>query len=271
MPAITHRTAVSVADVLTATRPLLGRGWTVFPAGTGRTGSLRTPLGHIVTLDGIHGRSVYATALLPNGGRAPYAGMAKAATVEACAAELAEMIRGTLAPLHNGLCPTQRATAAVTTALGQRVRGTAWHQGVAHAHWMLPSGGRARAEIRPPAYAARHARASVEVTLTDPSTEEAAAVLRAIDTDNADIRQTDAVHGDVAQLLKAAAPGLRPVTYYDRSTPTDRLTTTLTVDDVVTVELAYRNAGLSEAWVARMAVHGAMTNVLAAIRAVPAA
>lgn len=266
MPAIKHGTDVSVADVLTATRPLLGRGWTVIPASDGRSGNLRTPLGHCITLDGIHGSSVYATALLPNGHRTPFAGLAKALTVEACAAELAHMIRSTLVPLHDGLCPTQRATAAVMTALGKRTRGAVWHQGVAHAHWMLPSGGRAHADIRPPAYPGRHARASVEVVFIDLTTEEATAVLRAIDTDNADIRQNDPVHGDVARILKAAAPGLRPVTGYDRETPETWLTTILTVDDVVTVELAYRNAGRPEAWVTRLTVSGSMANIRAAVR-----
>jgi hypothetical protein len=268
MPATTTSVSVSIADVLTTARALLGPAWMQFISGDGKAGSLRTHRGHIITLDGFAGRSVYATALLPNGRRVPYAGQAEAATTEAYAATLVDMIRTTLVPLHDSVCPTKRTVNEVHRILKGRCPGSYWQHGTARANWALSSGGRASAVIRPSSSTARHTGLGT-VTFADPSTAEAAAVLRAIDTSNADPRQYDPVHGDLAQLLAAAGPGLRPVATYDRPTLGGRLTSILTVDGVVTVELAYRNAGVApSAWVARVAVSGSLSNVLAAIRAV---
>lgn len=270
MPATTtQRTTASIADVLTTARVLLGPAWMQFISGDGTTGSLRTHHGHIITLDGFAGRTVYATALLPNGRRTPYAGQAKGTTTEAYAAELADMIRTTLAPLHDSVCPTKRTVNELHRILEDRCPRSYWQHGTARSNWTLPSGGRASAVTRLSGSTARHAGPALTVTFADPSTEEAAAVLRAIDTSNADPRQYDDVHGELAELLAAAGPGLRPVATYDRPTLGGRLTSILTVDDVVTVELAYRNAGAaSSAWVARVTVTGSPANVLAAIRAV---
>lgn len=257
----------SVADILTATRPQLGPEWMAFPAGDGRTGSLRSHFGHVVTFDGVAGRTLFATALLPNGGRAPYAGMAKNVTTEAFAATLTEMIRGTLAPLHDSVSPARLTVEEVFKAVGGRARGATWRHGTAHIHWMLRSGGRARVEVRSPNGVAQHAQLRAMLTISDPSAEEAAAVLRAIDTTNADLRQHEPVHGDLATLLKAAGPGLRPVATYDRPPLGGRLTSILTVDDLVTVELGYRNTG-PDAWVGQIGVYGSLRNVLAAARSV---
>ncbi|MEU5181191.1 hypothetical protein AB0G49_14175 [Streptomyces longwoodensis] len=266
MPTTTPRVGLSAADVLTTTRALLGPAWTAYTAGDGRTGSLRTHHGHIITFDGFAGRTLYATALLPSGRRFPFASMAKAATTAAFAATLAEMIRDTFVPLHNAQSPVRHTAAVVLDALGARGREVTWRHGAAHIHWGLPSGGRARADIRQPA-TGRYVQVRATATFSDPSPEEAAALLRVIDTANADLRQKDPVRGSLARLLKAAAPGLRPISAHDESASGGPLTSVLAVDDVVTVELGYPGTE-SDAWVARISVHGPLHDVLAAVRAV---
>lgn len=269
MPATTTtRVMPSLGDVLTATRALLGPNWLQFVSGDGKAGSLRTHFGHVIALDGFTGRTVLATALLPNGRRAPYATQAKAATTEAYAQAFADMIRTFFLPLHDSLCPARRTVNELHRILRGRCSGSYWLHGTARSSWTLPGGGRATAVTRLSGSTARHAGPAVTVTFVDPSDEEAAAVLRAIDTSNGDSRQYDTVHGDLAQLLAAAGPGLRPVATYDRPSLGGRLTSILTVDGVVTVELAYRNAGAAPAaWVTSVTVTG-LANVLAAIRAV---
>jgi hypothetical protein len=253
---------ISAAAVLCAARQLLGTGWMAHPA---RDGSLRGTLqshgGHIVTLDGVAGRSVFATALLPDGSRVSYAGTAAGETARAYSAALSDMVSGTLAPLHDAQCGVRRTVSALNDVLRHRERQTAWHHGAAHTNWLLRSGGRARASIRKPVTRAQHADVAAVVTFVDPSIEEAEAVLRAIDTANTNLRQYARVHGDLARRLKAAAPGLRPVT--DEQSEGALFTTTLTVDDLVTVELTPGPG----AWVASVTVQGSVRSVLAAVHA----
>jgi hypothetical protein len=262
MPATLPGARMSAAAVLLTARPFLGNGWQAYPAPDGQfRGSLRSHRGHVVTFDGAAGRMVFATALLPDGTRVPYAGQAAAETVTAYAEALADIIRTTLAPLHASHCRVHQVLPELSAALGRRPHRTVWDHGAAYTSWTLPGGGRARAQFHNPARLARHAGASASVSFADPTAEEAASVVRAIDTTNADPRQYDTVHGRLAHLLKVAGPGLRPLD------GPDGLTAALTVDGLLTVEFAYA-AGFSEAWVSRVTVHGSLRNVLAAARAI---
>ncbi|MER7937836.1 MULTISPECIES: hypothetical protein [unclassified Streptomyces] len=263
MPTTMHGTSLSVRDVLTAARPLIGRDWAVYP-GHDDTGSLRSERGYIVTLDGFAGRSVFASALLPDGRRIGHAVQAATISTEGFAIALASLVRGTFIPLHDSLSSVHRALAALRDVLDQRRYTVAWQRGTAHVHWVLAGGGRARLEIRPAAAGAESTQARISVRFSDPATEAAASVLLAIGTDNADVRRFDRVYGPLAVRLKDAGPGLRPVVTYQHPSG-ERFTAVLQVDNRVTVEIAARGTG-SE-WVTGVEVTGPLSTVLDAVRA----
>jgi hypothetical protein len=101
------------------------------------------------------------------------------------------------------------------------------------------------------------------VRLTGLTTEQATTVLRALHTSNDDPRQDDAVYGALAQQMKAAAPGLRPVDTYNWPRLGGRCTTSLCVDERVKVELHYG----TRPNVANIVVTGPIANQLNAVTA----
>lgn len=240
--ALTTRQPLTAAAVLEAARTVLGAGWMTFPAHNGRIeGSIRSHQGHNVVLRGLISGNIVAMGLLPNGVRTTSSASPQAHTAAGYGSALGDIIRNTLAPSHDAVSPTLHAHLAVTGALPHPSR-TSWEYGTVTTTWSLSGGGRGIHVAEPRTdFAETPARPHTKsyVRLTGLTTEQATTVLRTLHTQNSDPRQHEPVHGGLAQEMKDAAPGLRPIDTHNWPRLGGRCTTSLCVDDRVRVELHY--------------------------------
>ncbi|MER6230911.1 hypothetical protein ABT169_17430 [Streptomyces sp. NPDC001616] len=240
---LTTRQPLTAAAVLEATRTRLGAGWMTFPAHNGHIeGSIRSHQGHRIMLRGLISGNVFAVGLLPNGVRNENTTRPEAQTATGYGSALGDLIKNTLAPAHDAVSPTLRAHRAVTEVLPHPAR-THWTHGTVTTTWAIPGGGRGvhcaepRADF--PKSTPNGPGTDSWVRLTGLTAEQATTVLRALHTRNADPRQHEPVHGGLAQQMKEAAPGLRPVNTHNWPRLGGSCTTTLSVDERVKVELHY--------------------------------
>ncbi|MGA5411520.1 hypothetical protein ACPCSC_30235 [Streptomyces lavendulocolor] len=260
---LTSRQPLTATTVLEATRSVLGPGWMTFPIHTTRIeGTVRSHQGHKIVLRGVMSGNVFAVGLLPNNTRYEVSASPQAHTAAGYGSALAELIRDTLVPAHDGVSPTLRAINAVTTVLPHESH-THWEHGRVTTAWALPGGGRGVHCAAPRADYAEGPGAESWVRLTGLTAEQATTVLRALHTRNDDPRQHDAVYGGLAQQMKVAAPGLRPIDTYNWPRFGGRCTTSLCVDERVKVELHYG----SRPNVANIVVSGPIANQLNAVTA----
>ncbi|WP_433860247.1 hypothetical protein [Streptomyces kronopolitis] len=257
----------TAAAVMDAARTVLGTGWMTFPAHNGRIeGTVRSHHGHDVSVLGAERGFLFTVGLLPDGTRYERATAPGAQTAAAYGSALANLITRDHIPAHNARSASRLHVGKLRAALVHE-SATHWEFGAATTTWKVPGGGRGRHHTRP------HPRGAGDppggpaaeswLRLNGLSADQAVTVLRAIQTGNRDKRQRQPVYGGLAQRMKAAAPGLRPIDTYNWPSLGGKCTTSLCVDDVVKVELHY--GGRPDA--VNVIVTGSVDNQLRAARA----
>ncbi|MGW7089998.1 hypothetical protein ACWGH2_41815 [Streptomyces sp. NPDC054871] len=250
--------------VMDAARTTLGTGWMTFPSRNGRIeGSIRSHQGHNVAVLGLMSGNIFAAGILPDNTRMKVSARPVAHTAAGYGSVLADLVKTTLAPAHDAVSPALRAYRAIAAVLPHQSR-THWEHGRITTEWSLPGGGRGvhsaalRADFGEGTPGGPGSDSSVR--LTGLTVEQATTVLRALHTGDRDPRP---VHGDLAQQMKSAAPGLRPIDTHNWPRLGGLCTTSLCVDDRVKVELHYG----SRPNVANIVVTGRMANQLNAVTA----
>ncbi|MFB6505574.1 hypothetical protein ACFC07_22215 [Streptomyces sp. NPDC056099] len=257
----------TAAAVMDAARTVLGSGWMTFPAHNGRIeGTVRSHLGHDVAVRGAEHGFLFTVGLLPDGTRHERATAPQAQTAAAYGSALADLITRDHVPAHNARSASRLHVAKLHGALPHEAA-THWEFGAATTTWKVPGGGNGRHHTRPLPRGAGDppgdTGAESWLRLNGLTADQAVTVLRAIQTDNRDKRRRQPVYGGLAQQMKAAAPGLRPIDTYNWPRLGGKCTTSLCVDDVVKVELHY--GGRSGA--VNVIVTGSVDNQLRAARA----
>ncbi|MFD3815216.1 hypothetical protein ACFWRZ_09120 [Streptomyces rubiginosohelvolus] len=258
----------TAAAVLDAARSVLGSGWMTFPAHNGRIeGSVRSHRGHSVELCGAQHGFLYTRASLPDGTLNDRATAPLAQTAAAYGTALANVITEDHAPAHDARSASHMHVAKLRAALEHELT-THWESGAATTTWALPGGGRGRHHTRRRAWDDGDVSSTRGVEswlrLNALSADEAVTVLRAINTDTRDERRRAPVHGELAQQIKAAAPGLRPIDTHNWPLRGGKCTTSLGIDSVVRVELHYGG----RPGPVNIVVTGSVDNQLRAARAV---
>ncbi|RSS95081.1 hypothetical protein EF903_05425 [Streptomyces sp. WAC05292] len=258
----------TASAVLNAARTRLGAGWKTYHPHNGKIGgSLRSNRGHRVEVLGAQNGFLFTVGLLPDGTRLEVAAVPAEPTADAFGAALAHVIASKIVPAHDARCIARTHLRKVHAVLRHTPHEplTIWDFGRASTSWRLPDGARAEHRTQPrPACSSDPTPggpgAESVVRFTNLTVEQARTVLRAINTDNRDPRRRLPVEGSFANLMKDAAPGLRPI---DTATygQWGRQTVSLCVEDVVTVQFVSRFRAVN------VTVFGSLDNQLRAIAA----